>query len=56
MAGHRPCNPKHILAAIDELERTAIDNPQEVVAHLQSIVPEYRSEQNEGLRPRIVAA
>ncbi len=56
VADHRPCNPKQILAAIDELERTAMDNPQDVVGHLQDIVPEYRNEQREGLRPRIVAA
>ena len=56
VACHRPCNPKQILEAIDHLERAAIDNPEEVVAHLQGIVPEYRSEQRDVQRPRIAAA
>ena len=56
VAGHSPCNPQQILAAIDALERTAAENPQQVVAQLQDIVPEYQSEQREAVRPRIAAA
>ncbi|MEA1950999.1 MAG: polysaccharide biosynthesis protein, partial [Planctomycetota bacterium] len=56
VADHRPCNPQQILAAIDDLERAAVDKPQEVVDLLQSIVPEYCSEQLDIPRPRIAAA
>ena len=56
VADHRPCNPKQILASIDSLERMAVENPEQVVALLQNIVPEYQNEQRDGGRPRIVAA
>ena len=56
VACHRPGNAAQILAAIDDLERTAIEHPGDVVARLQGIVPEYHSEQLEVPLPRIAAA
>ena len=56
VAGHRPCNPKQILAAIDDLEKMAVNDPEQVIAQLQNVVPEYQNEQRDGARPRIAAA
>lgn len=56
VAAHRPCDLQQILAAIDDLKQSAAEAPEQVIAKLQMIVPEYCSEQLAGSRPRIAAA
>ncbi len=56
VADHRPCDPQKILAAIDELAQTAVEAPEQVIAKLQAIVPEYHNERRDGVRTRAAAA